>query len=136
MPTNIIAILLTMWMLLLVLQVFVHYILIEMKDEQPFYLVWGIIRGMVSIGHGILFDVKNMAEFAPILMFHVTTHFVFFSPALNLMRKKEFWYLGENSGWTDRVLKWSGIWVYQALYALGSILIPVSVWWILRVFGV
>lgn len=128
-------VLLVSWLLLICIQVLIHFILIEVRNEKPFYLVWNIIRGMFAILHGIAFDVQNMADYAPVLLFQLMSHFVIFAPMLNTLRKKSFWYLGGDSGWIDKMLNKLHGAVYKCIYGIASILLAYSIVWISRVFG-
>lgn len=131
------------WIVLVVLQSFVHFHLIEVLKSKPNYIVWGLIRGIVSIVHaGLGFDTQRMLDYWPVLAFHILTHIAIFAPLLNKLRapmhnlysiRINFWYLGEQSGWFDTF--WKGHHkLYKAFYFTACGLIPVSIWWIFRAF--
>lgn len=129
--------LLFVWILLVVIQSFVHFYLIEVKHSKPFYLLWWIIRGIASILHGVAFDVLNMQEFWPILSFQLLSHFVVFGPLLNILRKPfvpkmHFWYTGEHSGWTDAIFNKLNLTLYKCIYFACAAGVPLTIWWIWR----
>lgn len=92
---------LLIWILLVIIQVFVHYYMIHVKHTKPNYLQWFIIRGMVAIFHGILFNPSNMTDYLPVFIFQVSSHVLIFAPLLNYIRGMSLDYLGEKSGWFD-----------------------------------
>lgn len=140
MQTEYVIALLITWVLFVVLQSFVHFYIIEVQKTKPIYLQWNIIRGMVSIFHGIAFDVSRMQEFLPVLVFQLIIHFIVFAPLLNKLRRplnpfSTFWYLGADSGYTDRLLKHLPFNAYKGLYYLACVLLLPSIWWVLRGFA-
>jgi hypothetical protein len=122
------------WVVLVVLQAFIHYYIIEENNDMPFYLLWNLIRGGASILHGVLFDVQGWSDYYPLLLFQLTTHFAIFAPLLNKLRFKGYWYVGKNSGWIDGWLGSMHVNVYKAIYFSGIVLILVSIWWVFRTF--
>lgn len=126
--------LLALWIVLVTLQSFIHYYIIEEEMSMPVYIQWNILRGMASIFHGIAFDTQDWKQFVPLLMFQLATHFAIFAPLLNTLRTKKFWYIGVNSGWLDGLLGKLNVNAYKLLYFLIIGSIPVSIYWILRVF--
>lgn len=89
------------WVAFIVLEMLRNYIIIEEMHTRPNYLVSFILRGMISIFHGVLFDCQDILQYGVLLLFQCTSFFVVFGPLLNKARGKEFWYLGEDSGWLD-----------------------------------
>lgn len=92
---------LLLWIGFIIAEVFRNYTIIQ-KGIRPNYLLSFVIRGMASIIHGILFDVQNMRDFMPILLFQCSSFLIIFNPTLNAIRGFDFWYVGRNSGWLDK----------------------------------
>jgi hypothetical protein len=107
-----------LWQVLVALEVFIHYIMIEKANTKPIYIQWFIIRGLAAILHGAMCDVGSWGEYLPIFIFQVSTHLTIFDPALNGLRGESFWYVGEDSGWLDKLRKNSP--VFQALLYFAS----------------
>lgn len=90
-------------------------------------IVW-IGRVFASIIIGVLFDVHNMDDYFPILLFHITSHIIIFSPLLSrninnlvpLSGKLSFWYLDESISWRQRLLKPRPT-LYKAIYIASAI---------------
>ena len=86
---------------------------IDRKGRKPDYLVVGILRGIISIlylggvwnvqgGYHLIEDVVNLT---PLVMFMVTSWWLFFEVGLNLVRGKNLLYFDtveKDSGWIDR----------------------------------
>lgn len=71
------------------------------KDDKPIYLQSFIIRGMVAIAHALLFNPQNTIDWLPVLIFQVTSFWLFFPLLLNGLRRKPALYVGAQSGWMD-----------------------------------
>jgi len=71
------------------------------KSEKPIYLQSFIIRGMAAILHALLFNPQNVVDWLPVLLFQVTSFWLFFPAFLNGLRRKPLLYVGTDSGWTD-----------------------------------
>lgn len=94
--------LLLLWIVFIVVEVYRNYTVIVHQGRRPNYLISFVIRGMASIVHGILFDVEDMRDFMPLLLFQCSSFLIIFNPTLNILRKLDFWYVGRNSGWLDK----------------------------------
>lgn len=71
------------------------------KDDKPIYLQSFIIRGMVAIAHALLFNPQNVVDWLPVLIFQLTSFWLFFPLLLNGLRRKPALYVGAQSGWMD-----------------------------------
>lgn len=71
------------------------------KDDKPIYLQSFIIRGMVAIAHALLFNPQNVVDWLPVLIFQLTSFWLFFPLLLNGLRRKPALYVGSQSGWMD-----------------------------------
>jgi len=92
-----------MWLLYILAEVAIHYYIIEVKKQRPFYLHFFLQRGIASIVHGVLLDVQNMSEYLPLLALQVTSFWILFDLGLNISRGKPWHYKGKNSGYIDRL---------------------------------
>ena len=85
--------------------IFIHawhdYKQITDENERPNYLLSFTVRGFVAILHAILFDPHNFLDWLPVLIFQVTSFYLFFPILLNSFRKKEIFYVGQHSGYLD-----------------------------------
>jgi hypothetical protein len=117
--------LLITWMFVVALEAFIHRSLI-VRGHKPNYLQWFIIRGMLAIVHGAIADVSNMSEYFPLLVFQLCSHFVIFNPLLNKLRSKNFWYLGETSGYMDPFFL-KHMWFYKLLYVFTVVWCVISI---------
>jgi hypothetical protein len=127
--------LLGIWMLLLVIQVLVHYIMITVNKVKPVYAWWNLIRGLASFLHCLCFDPQDLVrDYSPVLLFHLTSHFIFHAPALNELRNKSIWYLGNDSGWIDELLNKLNITVYKVIYFIAVVGFALSVLWIFNTY--
>lgn len=118
------------WFIFIAFEIARNWYIIERSKARPNYLISFIFRGMAAIAHGIMLDVSNPDEWWPVLIFQVTSFFVLFSPILNIIRGKDFDYLGETSGWLDKIglkrpaIYWSayGICLFIFIYFLSILL--------------
>jgi hypothetical protein len=101
-----------LWLLYILIEIGIHYYIIEIKKSRPFYLHFFLQRGIMAILHGVLLDVDSWEEYMPIFLFQISSFWIFFDLGLNLMRDKKWWYKGKNSGWLDRL--------------------PVGIYWVLK----
>lgn len=84
---------------------------LDRKGRKPIYLVMFVMRGMAAILHGVLFRPENFSEYLPILIFQVTSFWLIFEAALNLVRGKELLYYDtteHDSGYIDEFFTWAG----------------------------
>lgn len=109
--------LLLLWITLVVLQSFIHNYLITELHETPFYLQWFVVRGIVAICHGSFFYLMNFYQWLPVLAFQLLTHVIIFAPLLNKLRHKNYFYLGEHSGWFDKIFIGDPV-LYKTFYFL------------------
>jgi hypothetical protein len=101
------------WFLFIAIEITRNYILIEKLDMRPHY---GYSR-LIRFGFGAIFLLKAHPEFDPAGdvttifpafnygCFLASSFYLLFDPALNLLRKKPFWYKGKNSGPLDKLSK-------------------------------
>lgn len=90
----------------------------DRKGAKRDYRIVFIFRVMASILHGILMQVSPSysddfywPEFLPILVFQVTSFWIFFELILNKLRGNSMFYYDQkegDSGWIDRFFKWAG----------------------------
>ena len=83
----------------------------DRTGRKPNYLMMFILRGMAAILHGVMFQPENWGEYFPVFVFQVTSFWLFFEAALNIVRKKPLLYYDMkegDSGWIDRFFKWTG----------------------------
>lgn len=110
---------------------------IDRKGRKPDYLVVGILRGIISIlylggvwsvqgGYHLIEDVVNLT---PLIMFMVTSWWLFFEVGLNLVRGKNLLYFDtveKDSGWIDRFFaKYQKLHTPTKLFALLIMLISI-----------
>lgn len=96
-----ITIKLLIWFAFIVGHAWHDYKQIRDENERPNYLLSFTIRGFVAILHAILFDPHNFLDWLPVLIFQVTSFYLFFPALLNILRKKELFYVGHHSGYLD-----------------------------------
>jgi hypothetical protein len=89
------------WFAFIVGHAWHDYKQINDENERPNYLLSFTVRGFIAILHAILFDPHNFFDWLPVLIFQVTSFYLFFPILLNSFRKKEIFYVGQNSGWLD-----------------------------------
>lgn len=100
------TLLLLLWLIPIAANVYV-----DRKGRKPNYVIMFILRGMVAIGHGILFNPQNMWDYVPVFIFQVTSFWLIFEIALNIVRGKDILYYDRSegdSGIIDRFFKWTG----------------------------
>lgn len=98
------------------------------KDgRKPNYLMMFVLRGMAAILHGVLFNPQNMGDYWPVLLFQVTSFWLIFEIALNIVRGREVFYYDtkeKDSGWLDRLFAWAGpFWHFFAKLVTFALLI-------------
>ena len=98
-----ITIILSLWIIVIAVEVWRNYYLIEVKKTKPNYFLSFVVRGMAAILHGVFFDLESMREYWVPFIFQVTSFWIVFNPALNYFRKKPFFYFGKESGIFDRL---------------------------------
>lgn len=87
------------------------------KGWKPNYIQLFILRGAASIVHGAIIDVESFGEYFWLLAFQVTSFWILFDLGLNIVRGKELFYKGKNSGWLDK-LPWD---VYIILKGIAAV---------------
>lgn len=90
------------WILYILAEAKIQGYLIENKKWKPIYIQLFIIRGMVAIVYGIFLDVTP-EQYLPLLLFQITSFWIFFDLFLNFFRKKPWNYKGKTSGWLDKI---------------------------------
>jgi hypothetical protein len=100
---------LIIWIALVIGEAFIHAEMFK-RGVKPIYLQWAIIRGIMAILHGIFSDIISkdlalfsMRDYLPLFFFQVTSHYLIFDYTLNKLRKKDWDYRGEDSGWLDKL---------------------------------
>ncbi len=92
------------WFIFITLEIARNYYMIEVKNTKPVYFQSFILRGWAHLLICIfVFDTQVPADWYPILAFHACSFWLLFDPALNLLRKKPWYYRGKTSGWLDRI---------------------------------
>lgn len=133
-----------LWISTVIIFVGIHFFLIEIMFKRPVYWHWVVIRVAFALLYGSPLYVLSFWECWPITLFQLVTHFVIYNPLLNRLREIKyqqnylraasnhdpnnvrditpaparypFWYLGENSGYLDKLLGKFGPVFYQSLY--------------------
>lgn len=111
---DVVTVLLLLFIAMVVIQIFLHFFMIEVLHDKPIYMQWFILRGMTAIFHAAVFQVMDLWQWLPIVCWQLLCHFILFNPGLNKIRsiKRDargeshnfhFWYLGSDSGWLDRL---------------------------------
>jgi len=83
----------------------------DANGRKPIYLVMFILRGMAAILHGVLFDPHTLQDYFPVFIFQVTSFWLLFEIALNIVRKKPILYYDtteHDSGWIDKFFSLTG----------------------------
>lgn len=98
------------------------------KDgRKPNYLLMFVLRGIAAILHGVLFNPQNMGDYWPVLLFQVTSFWLIFEIALNIVRGREIFYYDmkeKDSGWLDRFFALTGpFWHFFAKLVTFALLI-------------
>lgn len=128
MVTMFITVVLLLWLLLIVAEVFRNYVII--LRGRPNYLFSFINRGAVAILHAVLFNPQGPADWWFVLLWQCTSFFVVFNPLLNFVRNYEFFYLGANSGWIDQFFI-NKPWAYRMFYGacvLATIVLTIKIY--------
>lgn len=125
---GIVSALACLWITLVILACFIHFYKIEIIEERPWYLKWNIIRVVFAALYILCFNALSFAEWNVIAIFQVSSHMVIFNPGVNLLRSGKyqndfgiqsrfpFWYLGQNSGWLDKLWINLGPEFYKCFY--------------------
>lgn len=98
--------LLLLWLIPIAVNVY-----LDRNGRKPNYLKVNIARGMAAIVHGALFNPSNFYDYLPVFIFQITTYWLFFELALNIIRGKELMYYDrfeKDSGYIDRFFAWAG----------------------------
>lgn len=101
------AFLLSLWLIPIAANVYM-----DRNGRKPNYLAMFCARGFFAIVHAILFNPHNFFDWWPILLFQVTSFWILFELALNIVRKKPLLYFDtveHDSGLIDRVFSKLGI---------------------------
>jgi hypothetical protein len=108
-----------LWLLYIITEVLLQGYLIENKSWKPNYIQLFITRGIASIVHGAIIDTQNIyPDYIALLLFQMTSFWIFFDLGLNWYRKKPIFYSGRTSGWIDRYLGTTRLYVPLKLVAL------------------
>jgi len=101
----------TLFLLLWLIPIAVN-VYIDRNGHKPNYIIVFIVRGMVAILHAALFNPHNVYDWLPILIFQVTSFWIFFELALNFVRNNPLMYYDNSegdSGFIDRFFKVVGM---------------------------
>lgn len=117
------------WLLLIFVEVYRNYYMIEIKKESPWYLLSFIFRAMAFILHGAL--IMNVGPGSwDVFVMQIGSFYLLFDPLLNLFRKKSFWYTGannaSNSGWIDKYIG-SHPWLFWGIKIITLIVTLIAV---------
>lgn len=93
------------WFVVIGVEIYRNYYMIERSKERPNYTLSFILRGMAAIFHGILFSPSNWVEYFPVFIFQVTSFWILFDLGLNILRNEAIFYTGRDSGLLDKVGK-------------------------------
>jgi hypothetical protein len=108
-----IALKLLLWLIPIGLNVYA-----DKDGRKPNYLMMFVLRGAAAIIHGVLFNPQNMTDYWPLFLFQVTSFWLIFEIALNIVRGREVFYYDrkeKDSGWIDRLFAWAGpVWHFIA----------------------
>lgn len=85
------------WFIFILIEAIRNYYIIEISKSTPDYLQSFILRGMASILHGIFCNVQDLEQYFYLVVFQTSSFWLLFDLTLNLLRKKDIFYLGENS---------------------------------------
>jgi hypothetical protein len=118
--------LLCLWLLFIILEIVRNYYLIEIVLRSPDYKYSFFFRAFVAFFHAVLFNLQVPADWWPVLIFQLTSFWILFSPLLNILRDRPFWYLGKKSGWIDSFLFNRPI-LYKILYFACCLLLIISI---------
>lgn len=114
-----------LWFLIIELEVWRNYYIIEVKKQAPSYLLSFILRSMAAIVYGILFNPQNFNDYSPILIFQVTSFWIVFDLSLNILRDKEIFYTGHESGWLDKLGKIPLLYLFLKLSAFALMIFSI-----------
>jgi hypothetical protein len=110
------------WLIIILLEAYRNWHIIEVQKFRPNYLQSFILRGIVAIFHGIYMGVTEPANWYPVLIFQVSSFWLLFDLTLNVLRGKSIFYKGKNSGWLDK-LPLSIYWTLKAIVLISLIYI-------------
>lgn len=82
---------------------------LDRKGRKPNYLAMFCVRGFCAIVHGVLFDPRNTTDYLPVFLFQITSFWLFFELALNIIWKRSLLYYDKkenDSGWIDGFFYW------------------------------
>lgn len=97
--------------LLLWLIPIVSNVLWDRYGRKPNYLVMFLLRGTAAILHAKLFNPTLVYEWLTIVLFQVTSYWLFFEAGLNFVKRRPILYydtVERDSGWLDRFFTWTG----------------------------
>jgi len=135
---------LLLWLIPISANVYADY-----AGRKPFYLLMFILRGGVAIIHStiILWNVPT-SEFytatqlfivwSPVLIFEITSYWLLFEIALNVLRKKPLLYYDhkeKDSGWIDRFFMWAGPTWHTAAKLAALVLFILSTVTLIHIYG-
>jgi hypothetical protein len=86
-------------------------ILWDRYGRKPHYLVMFLLRGVGAILHAKLFNPTEVNEWIVILIFQVTSYWLFFEAGLNFVQHRALLYydtVERDSGWIDKFFAWTG----------------------------
>jgi hypothetical protein len=86
MSIELIIYLLLTWIMYIVLEVFIQALIRYGQGGKPIHIIFFILRVMFSIITGVVFNVSNWLEYLLLLLFHVSTYVIIFSPLLSKVR--------------------------------------------------
>jgi len=111
-----ITFILLLWLIPIAVNVY-----LDRNGRKPDYLQMFVIRGMVAIVHGVILDItcnifpdhlwtysawQLFLIWLPLLLFQVTSYWILFELALNIVRGRELFYYDRkerDSGWIDKL---------------------------------
>lgn len=112
-----------LWLLVPIGKAVVDWYIIERLKKPVDHLIESIFVGMAMILYGaFVFDAQAGTHGAMVIVYEVSSYYIFFELALNALRRKPLDYLGKTA-LTDRILsrhRWL-YWTLKAACAAGMI---------------
>ncbi len=115
-------------------------IIADKDGRKPNYILMFILRAIAAILHGALFITESNSywwQWWPVLLYQVTSFWLFFELGLNLIQHRPPLYYDHkegDSGWIDRFFKWAGYSAHLAAKIICFLFLIFSIWKIYQTF--